>query len=74
MHEVALKDTPENRKKLYEVMIGSFFLVPVPEIPARLSSGLQTVGADVQLQITAFPDKNQRKVTPAFTDVAALRN
>jgi hypothetical protein len=36
MHEIALSDNPENRKKLYQALLGSMLLVPVPEIPQGL--------------------------------------
>lgn len=74
MHQIALNDTPENRKILYEAMLGSFLILPVPEIPKNLAPGLQSLQTNVQIQLTGFLDKKQQKVTPAFTDVEALRN
>ena len=44
MHDIALNENPENRKKVYEALLGSMLLVPVAEIPADLSGlgpGLQ---------------------------------
>jgi SseB protein N-terminal domain/SseB protein C-terminal domain len=74
MQEVASHDNPESRKTLYDALLGSMLLVPVPEIPAGLAPGLQTAGNEVQIRLTAVMDRNQIKITAAFTDVDALRN
>jgi hypothetical protein len=74
MHELALKDNEENRRRLYELLLGSMLLIPVTEIPPGLSSGTQTVKTNVPIQFTGTVDRNQLRVTPAFTDVEALRN
>jgi hypothetical protein len=74
MQEIAYRDNPENRKTLYDALLGSTLLVPVPEIPIGLAPGLQTAKSDVQIRLTAVMDRNQIKITAAFTDLDALRN
>jgi len=74
MEEVASNDGAENRKKLYETLLGSMLLVPVPEIPAGLTPGLHTATHETRIQLTAVTDRNQVRVTSAFTDLEALRN
>jgi SseB protein N-terminal domain/SseB protein C-terminal domain len=77
MRDIALNENPENRKKVYEALLGSMLLVPVPEIPADLSSlgpGLHTATSKTQIQLRRITDRNQVQVTAAFTDLEALRN
>jgi len=74
MNELALHEKPENRKKVYEALLGSMLLVPVPEIPVGLVSGLQTTTNEMQIQLTWVTDRNQVRVTAVFTDLEALRN
>ncbi len=74
MGEVASNDGAENRKKLYETLLGSVLLVPIPEIPAGLAPGLHTATQETRIQLTAMTDRNQVRVTSAFTDLEALRN
>lgn len=74
MHELALKENPENRKNLYEALLGAMLLIPVPEIPSGLGPGLQTTKTNVQLKFTPILDRDKRQVAPAFTDVEALQN
>ena len=77
MHDIALNETPENRKKVYEALLGSMLLVPVPEIPADLSGlgpGLHTATSKTLIQLRRITDRNQTQVTTAFTDLEALRN
>src|SRR5579862_4103106 len=74
MHELALSDNQENRKKFYQTILGSMLLVPVPEVPKGLGPGMQTTQGDVQLQLTGMLDRNNVRVTTAFTDAEALRN
>jgi hypothetical protein len=74
MHELALSDDPENRKKLYQAILGAMLLVPVPETPKGLGPGLQTTSGDIQIQLTGVVDRNNVRVTTAFTDAEALRN
>jgi hypothetical protein len=74
MQQVASDDNPENRKTLYDALLRSMLLVPVPEIPAGLAAGLQTTSNPVQIRLSAVTDRNQVKITAAFTDLEALRN
>jgi len=74
MNELALHEKPENRKQVYEALLGSMLLVPVPEIPVGLVSGLQTTTNEMQIQLTWVTDRKQVRVTAAFTDLEALRN
>jgi type III secretion system (T3SS) SseB-like protein len=81
MHELALQENPENRKKVYEALLGSMLLVPVPEIPADLAGlgpGFHTATSKTQIQLRRVidhnTDRNQVQVTAAFTDLEALKN
>lgn len=74
MHKVALSDNPDNRRTLYETLLSSTLLIPVPEIPTGLAPGLQKTTGDIELQITGMLDKNNVRVTVAFTDAEALQN
>ncbi len=74
MHAVATNDNPDNRKTLYEALLVSMLLIPVPEMPQGLGTGMQTLQSSVQLPLIGIVDANQIKITPAFTDVEALRN
>src|SRR6202041_4196423 len=76
MHDIALNENPENRKKVYEALLGSMLLVPVAEIPADLSGlgpGLHTATSKTQIQLRRITDGNQIQVTVAFTDLEALK-
>src|SRR5690349_11602843 len=74
MHEVALNDTPSNRRILYENFLDSMLLIPVTEIPKGLKPGIQTTAVNIEVPITTLVDRNQLRITPAFTDADALRN
>lgn len=74
MQQTALSDNPDNRKKLYQAFLRSMLLIPVPEVPKELGPGLQTIKADIQVQITGMLDAKNVRITPAFTDAEALRN
>ena len=74
MREVSSNDNPPNRKNLYDALLGSMLLVPVPEIPAGLSPGLHTVQDGVQIRLTSVLDRNGIKIAAAFTDLDALKN
>jgi len=74
MDKVASSDNPENRKELYEALLGSMLLVPVPEIPAGLNPGFQTTKSDTQIHLISVLNGNQIRVTAVFTDLEALRN
>ena len=77
MHDIALNDNPETRKTVYEALLGSMLLVPVPEIPADLAGlgpGFHTATSKTQIQLRRITDRNQVQVTAAFTDLEALKN
>jgi len=63
MGEVASNDGAENRKKLYETLLGSMLLVPIPEIPSGLAPGLHTSTHETRIQLAAVTDRNQVRVT-----------
>ena len=72
LHAVALADSPENREKMYETLLKSTLLIPTPEIPAAFASNENQ--GNVYVQLHFITDKQGRKLTPAFTDIEALRN
>ena len=74
MHQVALADNPGNRKTLYQELLQSMLLIPIPQLPQGLKAGLQTTAAGTQIQLTGIMDRNNERVTTAFTDAEALRN
>ncbi len=74
MHELALGDSSEKRKRLYQALLASTLIVPTPELPDGFRPGLKPSQTNTQLQMVAMNDKQGRKVTPAFTDVEALQN
>jgi hypothetical protein len=76
MEGVAANDSPENRKKLYDALLNAMLLIPVPAIPAGLSlePGIQTIEEGVDIRIVGLHDAKGVCITPAFTDVEALRN
>lgn len=49
MQEVAPRDTPENRKRLYSIMLQTMLIVPIPEVPAGLKPGFNTTEGNTQL-------------------------
>src|SRR5690348_7765866 len=74
MDAVAKNDNPESRSRLYQALLNCTLLVPVPEIPDGMSPGRNNVSTGVRIQLTAIPDSKSVRITPAFTDVDALRN
>ncbi len=76
MEAVAANDNPGNRKKLYDALLNAMLLIPVPEIPAGLSleAGIQTIKEGVEIKMVGLHDVKGVRITPAFTDVEALRN
>jgi type III secretion system (T3SS) SseB-like protein len=74
MYQVATSDTPENRIRVHSTLLASVLLVPVPEIPEGLGPGVQTAKAPVPVQLTGIVDAHNVRITPAFTDIEALRN
>jgi len=74
MQEVALHDTPENRNRLFSILLQTMLIVPTPELPAGWKPGFNTADGNTPIQLTVLPDKLGRKVTPVFSDLVALRN
>ena len=74
MQKIALQDNSENRRRLYTSLLRSILIIPIPEVPAGMKPGLNTTDGNVQLQMVVLNDKQNRKATPVFSDVAALRN
>jgi len=74
MHEIALGDSPENRKRLYSTMLESMFVVPTPAAPSGLQPGVNTLAKDASIQMIILNDNSGTKITPIFTSVDALRN
>ena len=74
MHEVATNDNPDTRKNLYEALLASMLLIPVPELPPGVGPGMQTLQSGVQLQLVRLIDANKNPISVAFTDTDALKN
>jgi hypothetical protein len=72
MHELALKNDSENAKKMYEVLLSSTLLIPTPELPASRPG--EEPDNHTTLALTFITDDQGSKLTPAFTDIEALRN
>lgn len=72
IQDVALNDTPENRKTLYREFLDAILIFPTPEITGK--PGAQVADAKTTFQITGITNKNGLPVTPAFTDDEALFN
>jgi len=73
MHDLALRDDAESRVRMYEQLLNSTLLIPTPEFP-EASPAERNQGGLVSLQLTLITDNQNRKLTPAFTDIEALRN
>lgn len=73
MHTVALKDTTENRKNLYEQFLKSWFWICVQEIPEGLR-GMGKLAAGTNIPVVTFTNAKGLRVLPAFTDEPALAN
>jgi hypothetical protein len=69
MDAVLDADNPENRKKMYEVLLTSRLLIPTPELPAHSNQD-----NDVKVDFPWITDKWGRKLIPVFTDIEVLRN
>jgi hypothetical protein len=74
MHELALKNDPENLKKMYEVLLSSTLLIPTVELPPVSRPGAKEQDGHTALQLTSITDDQGNKLTPAFTDIETLRN
>lgn len=55
MHELALNNNPENRKRMYEELLKSTILIPTPEPPTDSRSGKES-DVDVTLQLVFIND------------------
>lgn len=74
MNGVALQDNDDNRQKLYAAFLRSTLIVPTPELPANFNKlGENVVQTTTKISMRVIPDKQGHKVTPAFTDIDALR-
>lgn len=74
MHRMAAADNTENRKSLYEALLGSTLIIPTPELPEGLRAPRGKLAeGNTKIAMVGFNDKQGRKVTPAFTDLEALR-
>jgi hypothetical protein len=74
MHAVAMNDNADTRKKLYQELLASMFLIPVPELPKGLGPGTQKIETGMELPLYSPVDSDQVRSTVAFTDLGALRN
>jgi hypothetical protein len=75
MHDVALADTAENRKKLYNLLLTATIFIPTPEIPSDLkSNAANPAGGTTKVDIIGLTGKKNQSITPIFTDMEALRN
>jgi SseB protein N-terminal domain/SseB protein C-terminal domain len=74
IQSVASADSPQNRDKLYRLLLDCVLFVPVREIPEALRQGGNCAGRPCDISLQQLRDKQQKPVTPAFTDEEALRN
>lgn len=74
MHEMALSDNEETRKRLYQALLASTLTIPTPELPeAFRTPGIEQAGDNTRVDIVVLHNKDGQKVTTAFTDIEALR-
>lgn len=71
MTAVATKDTPENRRRLYEELIKAVLLVPAHSAPSR--TGWRTTERETSLDVVIAKDAKGQSTLAAFTHVDALR-
>jgi hypothetical protein len=69
MDAVVDADNPENRKKMYEVLLTSKLLIPTPKPPAHSNQDNH-----VNVAFHWIRDKWGHKLIPVFTDIGALRS
>lgn len=74
IQNVGSADSPQNRDKLYRLLLDCLLFVPVREIPEELRPGTAAGGRPCNISLQQLRDKQQNAVTPAFTDEEALRN
>jgi hypothetical protein len=73
MLAVAKEDSPQNRRILYQSMLGSWFVVPTKEA-THDKPGFAAVPANVADSFSLEHDSEGELVAVAFTDEEALRN
>jgi SseB protein N-terminal domain/SseB protein C-terminal domain len=74
IQNVASADSPQNRDKLYRLLLDCVLFIPVREIPEVLRHGSDNAAHPCDIALQQLRDKQQKTVTPAFTDEGALRN
>jgi hypothetical protein len=74
IQSVASADSPQNRDRLYRLLLDCTLLIPVREIPDSLRRGSRSPGSLGDISLQHLRDRQHMPVTPAFTDEAALRN
>jgi hypothetical protein len=74
IQSVASRDRPQNWAKLYRSLLDCVLFIPVREIPEGLDSRTHNLTRPLDMSLLQLTDHQQRAVTPAFTDEAALRN
>lgn len=72
MHELALRDTPENRAHMYGELQKAKLILPTPEISGK--SGVRLADGKTSIQLIGIKDSSGAEVIPVFTDDEALRN
>src|SRR5215471_15258713 len=67
---LARSDTPTNRANFYKVLLESLLIIPTPELPSELKTGMGSFTSTVEtrIQFTGFADNQGLRVTAAFTD------
>jgi hypothetical protein len=74
MDVMAREDNRENRKRLYDALLASTPIIPTPELPEGFRApGERPAASNIGVDMVGFHDKQGRKVTPAFTDMDALK-
>jgi hypothetical protein len=74
IQSVASADRPQNWAKLYRSLLDCVLLIPLREIPEGLDPGTHSLPRPLDISLLQLTDHQQKAVTPAFTDEAALRN
>jgi hypothetical protein len=72
MHDLALRESPENRERLYSELLSAILILPTPELSGQ--PGHWIADGKRSIQLTGIRNNNGIEVTPAFTDQEALRN
>lgn len=72
MRELALKESPRNRERVYSALLAAKFLLPTPELSGP--PGLWIADGRRSIKLIGVKNRSGMEVTPAFTDDEALRN